>query len=68
MSYVVAVNRIGSDANALRIHRPFSSHWYVRSQLLAAFETEGFMWLKKKETNWDKLNFLNDQDTFEIIN
>jgi predicted amidohydrolase len=72
MSYVVAVNRIGLDANGYE----YIGHSQVIDMLgdpiVAPFETEGVYVTTVDRENLigtrAKLNFLNDQDNFEIIN
>jgi predicted amidohydrolase len=72
MSYVVAVNRIGSDANAYEYVGHSQVIDMLGEQLVSPTESEGtyIATLDKEKLNQTrvKLNFLNDQDTFEIKN
>lgn len=72
MSYVVAVNRIGSDANAYEYVGHSQVIDMLGEQLVSPAESEGtfIATLDKEKLNQTrlKLNFLNDQDMFEIKN
>lgn len=71
MSYVVAVNRIGSDANGM----PYVGHSQalddLGNELIAPFEEDDIKIVKldkdKMLANREKFNFLNDKDIFSIV-
>ncbi|MDG2432974.1 amidohydrolase [Flavobacterium sp.] len=72
MSYVVAVNRIGQDANDYQYVGHSQVIDMLGEQLVEPLELEGIYYAtldreKLIETRL-KLNFLNDQDAFEIKN
>jgi len=72
MSYVVAVNRVGADANGYEYVGHSQVIDMLGEQLVAPTEVEGtyIATLDKVKLNETrvKLNFLNDQDTFVIKN
>ena len=72
MSYVVAVNRIGSDSNTYEYVGHSQVIDMLGEQLVAPTESEGtyIATLDKVKLNETrvKLNFLNDQDHFELLN
>ena len=71
MSYVVAVNRIGSDSNTYEYVGHSQVIDMLGEQLVAPTESEGtyIATLDKVKLNETrvKLNFLNDQDHFELL-
>jgi predicted amidohydrolase len=71
MSYVVAVNRIGSDANTYEYVGHSQVIDMLGEQLVAPTESEDtyIATLDKVKLNETrvKLNFLNDQDHFELL-
>ena len=72
MSYVVAVNRIGQDANDYQYVGHSQVIDMLGEQVVAPTESEGtyIATLDKVKLNETrvKLNFLNDQDHFELLN
>ena len=72
MSYVVAVNRIGLDANGYEYVGHSQVIDMLGEQVVAPTESEGtyIATLDKVKLNETrvKLNFLNDQDHFELLN
>jgi predicted amidohydrolase len=71
MSYVVAVNRIGSDANAYEYVGHSQVIDMLGEQLVSPTESEGtYIATLDKKLNQTrvKLNFLNDQDTLKLKN
>ena len=71
MSYVVAVNRIGQDANDYQYVGHSQVIDMLGEQVVAPTESEGtyIATLDKVKLNETrvKLNFLNDQDHFELL-
>lgn len=71
MSYVVGVNRIGLDANNYEYIGHSQAIDFLGNYIVAPFEDEAIqiITLNKNEMleTRQKLNFLNDQDRFEIV-
>jgi omega-amidase len=72
MSYAIGVNRIGTDANGYEYIGHSQTVDFLGNYVLEPEESEGFFTVKLDQEKMletrQKLGFLNDRDSFEIIN
>ena len=71
LSYVIGVNRIGTDANNLEYIGHSQIVDYLGNYLVEPFENEGIRIISIDKNEMletrSKLNFLNDKDSFELL-